>query len=82
MNERECENCANYKDTGEGYSACSKWECEYKRKDDAINEQWLKKIDDIKSEIAHIEYLSYPQPFVVLTDVLKIIDKHTKGEEE
>lgn len=34
MNERECENCANYKDTGEGYSACSKWECEFERREE------------------------------------------------
>lgn len=26
---RDCENCKNYKDTGEGYSACCKWNCEF-----------------------------------------------------
>ena len=34
MNERDCEKCANYKDTGEGYSACSKWECEFERREE------------------------------------------------
>ena len=33
IDERDCESCKNYKDTGEGYRACSKWNCKYERRE-------------------------------------------------
>lgn len=38
--------------------------------------------EEIKQEIEKIEYLGCPQPQVVIKDILDIIDKHLKGEQE
>ena len=51
--------------------------------DDGVRESFNAEIENIKSEIANIEYLSCPQPEAVIDDVLAIIDKHIselKGE--
>lgn len=39
-------------------------------------------LDKIAAEIKNIEYLSCPQPYVVLNDVLEIIDKYKAESKE
>ena len=49
---------------------------EYDRGYDKGKADMLKEIEDIKQEIAEIEYLGCPQPEVVIKDILEIIDNH------
>lgn len=63
-------------------SYCGKW-FKWADKDEqnlAMKQEPI--LDKIRAEIENIEYLSCPQPHVVLNDVLQIIDKYKEGKSE
>lgn len=76
MNERECNKCANYKDTGEGYFACSKWECEFKESETLAS--FMNLVNDLAFEhgwnVAGYDFTD--------KDWLKVVFTKTKGDSD
>jgi len=61
----------------------NQYEIDYQQGYDNANEEWLDRMDKIKSEIEHLTYYWCEiNPKTVIDDVLRIIDKYKEESED